>query len=139
MTKSKTHIIPYSTFLYELTILENANQYVKFVHLHYLGWPDFGAPKETEPIINLVKDVRQIIATNPNLKTRRDKFTVLVHCSAGVGRTGTFIALYQMMEKLDILVPQFEKGGIYRDLTIDIFNTAFNLRHKRVFMVCTQT
>ena len=121
---------------YALIILENPNQCVKFVHLHYLGWPDFGAPEETADIINMVKDVRQLIKTCPNLKTRRDKFNVLVHCSAGVGRTGTFLALYQIMEKLDILVPQVEKGGIYKDTTIDMFNTAYNLRSKRVFMVC---
>jgi len=51
---------------------------------------------------------------------------VIVHCSAGVGRTGTFIALYKLMEKID--------EGIIRD-TIDIYNEVFQLRQDRCFMV----
>ena len=103
--------------------------------MHYLGWPDFGAPSETKPIINLVKDVRKLINTSIKMKSKKEKINVLVHCSAGVGRTGTFIALYKLMEQLDHLVPEYKKGGIYQKLTIDIFNTAFKLRTKRVFMV----
>ena len=82
----------------------------------------------------MVKDVRKLI--NEKMKARREKINILVHCSAGVGRTGTFIALYQLMERLDFLVPTYEKGGIYKNKSVDIFNTAFNLRSKRVFMVC---
>ena len=106
-----------------MRVLDNTDPNIKCVHLHYLGWPDFGAPTETDPIISLVKDVRQLI--NTGMKSRRDKINVLVHCSAGVGRTGTFIALYQIMEQLDHLVPEFEKGGIYEKKEVDIFNTAF--------------
>ena len=113
--------------------LENKDPNVTFTHLHYLGWPDFGAPTETTPIISMVKDVRRII--HASMRTRKEKINVFVHCSAGVGRTGTFIALYQLMERLDYLVPLYERGGIYRNRTMDIFNTAFNLRSKRVFMV----
>ena len=113
-------------------ISDNKEQIVRLTHIHYLGWPDFGAPSETKPIINLVKDVRRII--NATMR-RKDKINIIVHCSAGVGRTGTFIALYKIMEQLDYLVPQFEKGGVYKNKTIDIFNTAFKLRSKRVFMV----
>ena len=48
----------------------------------------------------------------------------LVHCSAGVGRTGTMLALNKIMEDID-------RGS--KD--IDIFNTVLNLRSERVFMV----
>ena len=51
---------------------------------------------------------------------------MIVHCSAGVGRTGTFIALYKLMEKID--------EGVVRD-TIDVYNEVFQLRQDRCFMV----
>ena len=104
-----------------------------FAHLHYLGWPDFGAPSNTEPIISLVKDVRNLI--NESMKNCERKINVLVHCSAGVGRTGTFIVLYKIMEQLDFLVPKFDVADGNTNKTIDIFYTAFLLRSKRVLMV----
>ena len=48
----------------------------------------------------------------------------LVHCSAGVGRTGTMLALNKITEDID--------GGAE---DIDIFNTVLNLRSERVLMV----
>ena len=104
-----------------------------FTHLHYLGWPDFGAPSHTEPIISLVKDVRNLI--NKSMKNCERKINVLVHCSAGVGRTGTFIVLYKIMEQLDFLVPKFDVTDDSTNQAIDIFYTAFSLRSKRVLMV----
>ena len=107
---------------------------IKLVQIHYTAWPDFGAPEETETLIDLVKEARRIIKSS--LSQKQSKINILVHCSAGVGRTGTFVALYQMMELLDTLVPRYvkepSKGS---DLTIDIFNTVFKLRGKRIMMV----
>jgi protein tyrosine phosphatase len=69
--------------------------------------------------------------------------TVLVHCSAGVGRTGTFVSLYQLMETLDEKMNEYKKEKLADSLvnyerdkiTIDIFNTVFNLRRQRCEMV----
>ena len=107
-------------------------------HFQYIGWPDHGAPKTTKSIIALAKAVRKIVAAETcNVK-------LLVHCAAGVGRTGTFIALYELMEILDEKVAKNKLGNRSEsaednkddDLTIDIFNLVLDLRMKRCEMVC---
>lgn len=56
----------------------------RVTQLQFLGWPDHGVPKETNKVIALVKLTRQLQETNK---------PVLVHCSAGCGRTGTFCVI----------------------------------------------
>ena len=50
---------------------------------------------------------------------------MLVHCSAGVGRTGTFILLDSMLERMKI------------EDTVNVYQFLRNMRAKRVFMVQT--
>ena len=110
------------------------------MHFQYTGWPDFDAPTNTESIIALVGELRKKVTY-----LRKKECKVLVHCSAGVGRTGTFIALYQIMEQLKEIGLYKDRGilGIsagdweayYYSQTIDIFNTVLKLRSKRVHMV----
>ena len=86
------------------------------VQYHYMDWPDFGAPKNAKPLVDLVKMVRQDLSSLRGV--------CLVHCSAGVGRTGTMIALNKIIEDIE--------GG---NQEIDIFNTVLDLRADRVLMV----
>ena len=104
---------------------------------HYIGWPDFGAPSEVDSIIVLAKAVRKLVAEN------KTNSKIVVHCSAGVGRTGTFIALYHYMKILDEMVPEYKRVQQLGDptsvdvseMTIDIFNHVFDLRKQRCEMV----
>ena len=104
---------------------------------HYIGWPDFGAPSEVDSIIVLAKAVRKLVAEN------KTNSKIVVHCSAGVGRTGTFIALYHYMKILDEMVPEYKRVQQSGDptsvdvseMTIDIFNHVFDLRKQRCEMV----
>ena len=87
----------------------------------------------------MVKYVRQEIK---NLN--KDACTIVVHCSDGSGRTGTFIALYNLMgimdERLDCQVSYKREQSnttakkMLKD-GIDIFETVLNLRSKRMQMV----
>ncbi|KAI8643116.1 protein-tyrosine phosphatase-like protein [Parasitella parasitica] len=56
----------------------------RVTQLQFLGWPDHGVPKETNNVIALIQLTRQLQETNK---------PVLVHCSAGCGRTGTFCVI----------------------------------------------
>ena len=104
---------------------------IEFIQIHYVGWPDFGAPADPEPIISLVKEMRRMIA----ITKKSEKINVLVHCSAGVGRTGTLITLYKMMETLDSQLHNEDENGHIPDISIDIFNNVFEFRSKRTLMV----
>ncbi|KAJ2900388.1 positive regulation of Schwann cell migration [Coemansia aciculifera] len=53
---------------------------------HYTEWPDHGVPQSPAPMLRIMKEIRSSVSPLPHIP-------VVVHCSAGVGRTGTFIIL----------------------------------------------
>nr|CAD7409834.1 unnamed protein product [Timema poppensis] len=87
-------------------------------HLHFQEWPDFGCPENTHFMLQFCSTMRQHIEDDAGL--------TVVHCSAGVGRTGTLIAL-------DILLQHIKENK-----KIDIFNTVYQLRQQRTNMVQTE-
>uniref|UniRef100_A0A673A784 protein-tyrosine-phosphatase n=1 Tax=Sphaeramia orbicularis TaxID=375764 RepID=A0A673A784_9TELE len=89
-------------------------------HFHYTVWPDHGVPESTQSLIQFVRTVRDYVDRSPSTGA------TVVHCSAGVGRTGTFIALDRVLQQLD------SKG------TIDLYGCVFDLRLHRQHMVQTE-
>ncbi|KAI5620859.1 tyrosine-protein phosphatase non-receptor type 3, partial [Silurus asotus] len=53
-------------------------------HLQYVAWPDHGVPEESSDFLDFVKAMRS---------KRRDTEPLMVHCSAGIGRTGVLITM----------------------------------------------
>uniref|UniRef100_A0A671K1Y1 protein-tyrosine-phosphatase n=1 Tax=Sinocyclocheilus anshuiensis TaxID=1608454 RepID=A0A671K1Y1_9TELE len=88
---------------------------------HYTIWPDHGVPETTQSLVQFVRTVRDYIdrTTSPGV--------TVVHCSAGVGRTGTFIVLDRVLQQLD------------RNCTVDIYGCVFDLRLHRSYMVQTES
>ena len=72
----------------------------KITHLWYTSWPDHGVPADTEKVIALVERSRSLRASSVDPSS-----PVIVHCSAGVGRSGVFTAM-------DILMAQAECEGV---------------------------
>ena len=83
----------------------------------YITWPDHGVPDSVSPFMNLHKQVTNTWSPS--------KGPILVHCSAGVGRTGTFIVV-------DIALEQASKEGV-----VDIAGIINRLREQRMKMVQT--
>ncbi|XP_048885612.1 receptor-type tyrosine-protein phosphatase O-like isoform X2 [Brienomyrus brachyistius] len=74
--------------------LSCADETQDVLHLNYTSWPDHGVPT-----INAIESILQFvhIARQQAVKL---KGPIIVHCSAGVGRTGTFIALDRLMQHM---------------------------------------
>ncbi|XP_055954667.1 receptor-type tyrosine-protein phosphatase beta isoform X2 [Patella vulgata] len=91
-------------------------------HFHYLQWKDKSASVERNDILQFIRTVRQNMESN-------DTSPVVVHCSAGVGRTGTYIALDYIQQYIN-----------QHDLNkaIDIYDYVLKLRNNRVLMVQTE-
>ena len=85
---------------------------------HFTSWPDHGVPKFATSLISFIRRVQKA-------HNKDDGVPLLVHCSAGVGRTGTFILLDSMLER------------IKAEKTVNVYEFLVGLRQKRVFMVQT--
>ena len=93
-------------------------------HYLFVGWPDFSVP-DAEDRLALLELVKQSAVTAEDTENAR-----VVHCSAGVGRSGTFIAL-------DYLLSELNEGSI-DELSVEqdrITDTVNELRKQRMMMV----
>jgi protein tyrosine phosphatase len=71
---------------------------VRYVyHLHYCDWPDFGTPSSTQSIRTLLS-MKDLIRSRAAQQGCRGP--VIVHCSAGLGRAGTFVAADWLLQSV---------------------------------------
>ncbi|KAG0687128.1 hypothetical protein C6P40_002851 [Pichia californica] len=96
------------------------------LQLHMTSWPDFGIVICEEDILSVVS-LKKYICEKLNIKSK----PVLVHCSAGCGRTGSFCVIDTC---IDILFNKLNNVDNSEDLIYDITS---KFRSQRVFMVQT--
>ncbi|NWU94961.1 PTPRJ phosphatase, partial [Upupa epops] len=87
---------------------------------HFTSWPDHGVPETTDLLINFRHLVHTYSTQNPI------DCPTLVHCSAGVGRTGTFIAIDRLIQQIEM------------ENTVDVYGVVYDLRMHRPLMVQTE-
>ncbi|XP_075997689.1 protein tyrosine phosphatase receptor type Fa isoform X2 [Genypterus blacodes] len=90
----------------------------KLRQLQFMAWPDHGVPEYPTPTLGFL---RRVEACNPS-----DAGPMVVHCSAGVGRTGCFIIIEAMLERM-----KHEKS-------VDIYGHVTCMRAQRNYMVQTE-
>lgn len=95
----------------------------RIYHYHFLPWPDYGVPADPGSVLNFLNIV------NTKQESVKDAGPVVVHCSAGIGRTGTFIVI-------DIILNQIKLYGL--ECEIDIQKTIQMVRSQRSGMVQTE-
>ncbi|KAI3334608.1 protein-tyrosine phosphatase-like protein [Ustulina deusta] len=98
-------------------------------HLLYRRWPDYGVPKVEDygSFFELMKLSRDLNSTTDNPR--------IIHCSAGVGRTGTFIALETLMREVNEGAMDHLDPDLNDDDDDLVFRTVNHLREQRRTMV----
>ncbi|XP_064213194.1 tyrosine-protein phosphatase Lar isoform X6 [Tribolium castaneum] len=103
---------------FQITKQGGLNERREVKQLQFTAWPDHGVPDHPAPFLQFL---RRVSSLNP-----LDAGPVVVHCSAGVGRTGCFIVIDSMLERM-----RHEK-------TVDIYGHVTCLRAQRNYMVQTE-
>uniref|UniRef100_A0A1X7TUJ2 protein-tyrosine-phosphatase n=1 Tax=Amphimedon queenslandica TaxID=400682 RepID=A0A1X7TUJ2_AMPQE len=101
----------------QLTLLGSDQPPLMITQYHFTSWPDHGVPEYATSILQFHRRIKN--------EYKPTKGPMLVHCSAGVGRTGTFMAI-------DMGLQQAEKEG-----GIDIISIINKMRQQRMKMVQT--
>ncbi|MGH0156028.1 UNVERIFIED_CONTAM: hypothetical protein FKN15_062426 [Acipenser sinensis] len=94
------------------------NEMREVKQFHFTGWPDHGVPYHATGLLSFIRRVKM---SNPP-----SAGPIVVHCSAGAGRTGCYIVI-------DIMLDMAEREGV-----VDIYNCVKALRSRRINMVQTE-
>ncbi|XP_064629201.1 receptor-type tyrosine-protein phosphatase eta-like [Lineus longissimus] len=113
--QSESFMEDYAIRILELSDLQSEKTR-KVMQFHFLSWPDWDKPDSAYYLLNFVDVVK-------NHRRTSDTGPKLVHCSAGIGRTGTYITVERLLEQ------------ITRQPKISIFDTILDLRESRKGMV----
>lgn len=99
-------------------VRQGFNERREIKQLQFTAWPDHGVPDHPAPFLQFLRRCRAL--------TPPDAGPVVVHCSAGVGRTGCYIVIDSMLERM-----KHEK-------IVDIYGHVTCLRAQRNYMVQTE-
>ena len=110
----------------EIKLTNKSTKNEKIVHqIQFQDWPDFGVPAISNGKIFEV--FNEIIRLTDKFKNNQP---IVIHCSAGVGRTGTFISMYCLAKEIRSQIEEGEK-----EIKFNIFNLVRKLKEMRLKLV----
>eukprot|EP00347_Sterkiella_histriomuscorum_P023299 403335178 len=119
----------------------------QIVHLQYLAWPDYGSPEPSD--FNIVAKILEYLREHHDYSLQNNSENkIVIHCSAGVGRTGSILAIYNIQLSLERLYRNKEmliQNNQYQQLSpeekeiieprVSVFGVVRRLREQRFCMV----
>ncbi|XP_017579946.1 tyrosine-protein phosphatase non-receptor type 6 [Pygocentrus nattereri] len=123
MLLSERDCSDYKIRVLELTSLDQSEAPREIWHYQYLSWPDHGVPQEPGGVLSFLMQVNN----------KQAEFSgagpMVIHCSAGIGRTGTIVVIDMLIDTIDV------KGV---ECEIDIQKCILMVREQRSGMVQTE-
>jgi protein tyrosine phosphatase len=107
----------------------NSNEDRTITQIHFTEWKDKDVPEEE---FDKFIDAFECIDRGRKNKNNQDT-PVVVHCSAGVGRTGTFISMYYLYKEILRQIKQNKN-----EIKFSIFNLVRKLKEMRAYLVQTE-
>ena len=104
--------------MYTVPYLSQDGSSLPVKQFHHTSWPEEGIPDTSAGLLNLMDQVQRWQRSSGN-------HPIVVHCSGGTGRTGTFIAISNLLERL-------KTEGV-----VDVFHIVRTLRLQRPGLVQT--
>ena len=104
----------------------------EFAQFQYTEWPDFGVPAESAPFLDMLSHIETVEGVvPPGAPVPADRGPIIVHCSAGVGRSGTFCAVHAHRES-------FKAARNPTGAQVKLVSSVLQFRHQRPGMVQTK-
>lgn len=109
----------------------------EIMHIEFGGWPDYGAVQDSKAIASLIGLARRL---KDRSSINNLTGPMVVHCSAGVGRTGTFIAIdivtQRLQHRMSTDIPKIVKNLRWQRpmsvMTISQYNMIYNVSKEGV-------
>lgn len=111
-----------------ITLIKGESDVRNIIHFQYKEWPDHGLPNNAQTFRHLL---HLVDATHDYIGP------IVVHCSAGIGRTGTFCTVHTIIQRLENHLKKY-KDIEKNPFEFNIFNTVLKLRGDRVGIVQTK-
>mmetsp|Transcript_17103 Transcript_17103/g.66610 ORF Transcript_17103/g.66610 Transcript_17103/m.66610 type:complete len:440 (+) Transcript_17103:154-1473(+) len=114
--------------VFRLFDIKRGDEVREVLHIHYQEWPDYGAPLSCKIIGNVISAMSSYREAHQKKYGLEEPAMVTVHCSAGIGRAGTFIAINAYRERKEAEVADACGNISVKDIVED-------LRQQRMGMV----
>uniref|UniRef100_A0A8R1DHP2 Tyrosine-protein phosphatase non-receptor type n=1 Tax=Caenorhabditis japonica TaxID=281687 RepID=A0A8R1DHP2_CAEJA len=118
------------SYILRTLIITKGTEKRELRQLQYTTWPDHGCPVHPYAVLNFLEDVDQEYDKfNEEMPPGEPQGPIVVHCSAGIGRTGTILVL-------DALLTQVKQVGLL--CPVDVFKMVKYVRTYRSGLVQTE-